>query len=256
MASATQRDGRGMFSSASSLVGALGLACASVAGADTTVPIDPGDGGNYAPEIDPAQFVDVIDNPYLPYAVGSRWVYEGESEGEIERIEVEVLDETREVMGIAATVVRDSVYVDDELVEDTYDWFAQDSEGNVWYLGEDTREFDEGVEVGTAGAWEAGVDGALPGIVMPADPQVGDAFRQEFYPGEAEDMGEVTEVGASRTIGLGDFEDVVVMTHWTPLEPDLIEEKWYARDVGTIYEAAVEGGDERVELIEFTGATG
>jgi hypothetical protein len=245
-----------MLSSTSTLVGVLGLSFASLAGVNTTLPIDPGDGGDYAPQIDPAQFVDVIDNPYLPYAVGSRWVYEGESEGETERIEVEVLDETREVMGIAATVVRDSVYVEDELVEDTYDWFAQDADGNVWYLGEDTREFDGSVEVSTAGAWEAGVDGALPGIVMPAAPQVGDAFRQEFYPGEAEDMGKITEVGVSRTIGLGDFDDVVVMTHWTPLEPDVIEEKWYARGVGTIYEEAVAGGDERVELIEFTVAAG
>ena len=244
------------------LIGTLGLAlgAAGAAGAtDTTEPapvIDPGDDGAYAPIIDPADFVEVIDNPYLPYAVGSRWVYEGQSEGEDERIEVEVLDDTREVMGITATVVRDTVYVDDEIVEDTYDWFAQDADGNVWYLGEDTREFEDGVAVNAAGAWEAGIDGALPGIVMPADPQVGDAFRQEFYPGEAEDMGEITEVGVVRSIGLGDFDDVVVMTHWTPLEPDVVEEKWYARGVGTIYEEAVAGGDEVVELIEFTPGDG
>jgi hypothetical protein len=241
------------------LVGTLGLALGAVAATDTTEPsavIDPGDGGDYAPEIDPAQFVDVIDNPYLPYAVGSRWVYEGQSEGEMERIEVEVLDETREVMGITATVVRDTVYVDGEMVEDTYDWFAQDADGNVWYLGEDTREFEDGVAVNAAGAWEAGIDGALPGIVMPAEPQVGDAFRQEYYPGEAEDMGEITEVGVARSIGLGDYDDVVVMTHWTPLEPEVIEEKWYARDVGTIYEEAVAGGDELVELVEFTPGDG
>jgi hypothetical protein len=240
------------------LIGTFGLAFGAfgaVGATDTTEPapvVDPGDGGDYSPIIDPANFVDVIDNPYLPYAVGSRWVYEGQSEGEMERIEVEVLDDTREVMGITATVVRDTVYVDDEMVEDTYDWFAQDADGNVWYLGEDTREFEDGVAVNAAGAWEAGIDGALPGIVMPADPQVGDAFRQEFYPGEAEDMGEITEVGVARSIGLGDFDDVVVMTHWTPLEPDVVEEKWYARGVGTIYEEAVAGGDELVELIEFT----
>ena len=240
------------------LIGTFGLAFGAVGAADatdTTEPapvIDPGDGGDYAPSIDPANFVDVIDNPYLPYAIGSRWVYEGQSEGEVERIEVEVLGDTREVLGITATVVRDTVYVDGEMVEDTYDWFAQDADGNVWYLGEDTREFEDGVAVNAAGAWEAGIDGALPGIVMPADPQVGDAFRQEFYPGEAEDMGEITEVGVARSIGLGDFDDVVVMTHWTPLEPDVVEEKWYARGVGTIYEEAVAGGDELVELIEFT----
>ena len=244
------------------LIGTFGLAFGAVGGADatdTTEPapvIDPGDGGDYAPSIDPANFVDVIDNPYLPYAIGSRWVYEGRSEGEVERIEVEVLGDTREVLGITATVVRDTVYVDGEMVEDTYDWFAQDADGNVWYLGEDTREFEDGVAVNAAGAWEAGIDGAVPGIVMPADPQVGDAFRQEFYPGEAEDMGQITEVGVTRSIGLGDFDDVVVMTHWTPLEPDVVEEKWYARGVGTIYEEAVAGGDELVELIEFTPGDG
>jgi hypothetical protein len=240
------------------LIGTFGLAFGAfgaVGATDTTEPapvIDPGDGGDYAPIIDPGNFVDVIDNPYLPYAVGSRWVYEGQSEGEMERIEVEVLDDTREVMGITATVVRDTVFVDDEMVEDTYDWFAQDADGNVWYLGEDTREFEDGVAVNAEGAWEGGIDGALPGIVMPADPTVGDAFRQEYYAGEAEDMAEITEVGVARSIGIGDYDDVVVMTHWTPLEPEVIEEKWYARDVGTIYEEAVAGGDELVELVEFT----
>ena len=211
--------------------------------------IDPGDGGEYAPEIDPADFVETIDNPYLPYAPGTRWVYEGESDGEVERIEVEVLDERREVMGISAVVVRDTVYIDDEIAEDTYDWFAQDADGNVWYLGEDTHEYEDGEPVNAAGAWEAGVGGAQPGIVMPAEPEVGDAFRQEYFTGEAEDMGEILEVGVSRSIELGDYDDVVVMEHWTPLEPDVVEEKWYAAGVGVIYET---DGDSEVELIEFT----
>lgn len=237
------------------LVAAVGVSLGTVGGTGTTEPspvIDPGDGGDYAPEIDPAGFVDVIDNPYLPYAVGSRWVYEGESDGELERIEVEVLDDTREVMGITATVVRDTVFVDGEMVEDTFDWFAQDADGNVWYLGEDTREFENGVAVNASGAWEAGIDGALPGIVMPADPQVGDAFRQEYYAGEAEDMAEVLEVGVPRSIALGDYPDVVVQEQWTPLEPDVIEEKWFANGVGMIYEAKTAGGEGSAELVEFT----
>jgi hypothetical protein len=216
-----------------------------------TPAIDPGDGGNYAPDIDPANFVETVDNPYLPYAAGTRWVYEGESDGEIERTEVEVLDERREVMGISAVVVRDTVYVDGEIAEDTYDWFAQDADGNVWYLGEDTHEYEDGEPVNASGTWEAGVDGALPGIVMPAEPEVGDAFRQEYYAGEAEDMGEILEVGVSRSIGLGDYDDVIVMEHWNPLEPDAVEEKWYAAGVGVIYET---DGDSEVELIEFTPA--
>jgi hypothetical protein len=213
--------------------------------------IDPGDGGNYAPAIDAANFVDSVDNPYFPLVPGTRWVYEGTSEGEVERTEVEVLDERREIEGISAVVVRDTVYIDDEMVEDTHDWFAQDSEGNVWYLGEDSHEYENGQDVGTSGSWEYGVDGALPGIVMPAEPAVGDAYRQEYYPGEAEDMGEILEVGISHSIALGDYDDVVVTEDWNPLEPDVVEHKWYARDVGMIAEAAVAGGDERAELVEF-----
>jgi hypothetical protein len=212
--------------------------------------IDPGDGGAYAPLIDPAEFVDVVDNQYFPLSPGSRWVYEGESDGDAVRIEVEVLAERRTIMGISAVVVRDIAYVDDEIVEETYDWYAQDSDGTVWYLGEATQEF-EGGEVSDAGSWEYGIDGALPGIVMLADPTVGDAYRQEYYAGEAEDMGEVIDVGATVTIGLGEYTAVVVTQDWTPLEPDVIENKSYAPGVGVIYETDVAGGDDFVELVKF-----
>lgn len=221
---------------------------------DTTAEpvIDPGDGGDYQPQVDPADFVDAVDNPYLPLVPGTRWVYEGEGdEGEVERIEVTVTDERREVMGISATVVRDSVYADGELIEDTWDWYAQDRDGNVWYLGEDTAEYEDGEVVNTEGAWEAGVDGALPGIVMPADPQVGDVHRQEYYVGEAEDMFEVTEVGASRTVPAGSYEEVLVTTDWTPLEPEVVEQKSYAPGVGVIAEEKTAGGDGYAELVEF-----
>jgi hypothetical protein len=216
--------------------------------------IDPGDGGDYAPELDPADFVAVIDNPYLPFTPGMKWVYEGEEDGETERTEVEVLDETRVIQGITATVVRDTVYVDGELAEDTYDWYAQDTDGNVWYLGEDTHEYEDGVAVNAEGAWEYGADGALPGIVMLAHPEVGDAYRQEYYEGDAEDMGEVLEVGATRELAIGFYEDVLVTEDWNPLEPDVVEEKSYAPGVGLIHEAKVAGGDGQSELIELSPA--
>jgi hypothetical protein len=216
--------------------------------------IDPGDGGDYSPQLDPADFVEVVDNPYLPFVPGMTWVYEGEEDGETERVEVEVLDETRDIEGITATVVRDTVYVDGEIAEDTYDWYAQDKDGNVWYLGEDSHEYEDGKAVNASGSWEYGKDGALPGIVMLAHPEVGDAYRQEYDEGEAEDMGEVLEVGATRELGIGSYDDVLVTEDWNPLEPDVIEQKSYAPGIGLIYEAKVEGGEGETELTEFTPA--
>ena len=229
------------------------MTTAPAATAVTTRPvIDPGDGGEYAPEVDPADFVEAVDNPYLPLAPGSRWVYEGETADGLERIEVVVTDERREVLGISAVVVRDTVTLDGEVIEDTLDWYAQDRAGNVWYLGEETAEYENGSVVSTAGSWEAGVDGALPGIVMLAEPVVGEAYRQEYYRGEAEDMGEVVRVGESVSVAFGEFDDVVVTEDWTPLEPEVVEEKSYAPGVGVVLEEKVAGADgERVELVEF-----
>jgi hypothetical protein len=188
----------------------------------------------------------------LPLTPGSTWVYESIGAEEVERIEVVVLQETRDVMGVVSTVVRDTVTVEGELVEDTYDWYAQDAEGNVWYMGEETAEYENGEVISTAGAWEAGVDGALPGIVMQAEPEVGDAYRQEFYPGEAEDMAEVVRVGVAEELAEESFEDLVVIEEWTPLEPDVIEEKSYAAGVGVVLEEVIEGGSGRIELVSFT----
>lgn len=211
--------------------------------------IDVGDPGDYAPAIDAADFGDKVDNPYWPLEPGTSWVYEGRADGEVERIEVTVLSETRQVLGITATVVRDTVTVDGELVEDTFDWYGQDADGNVWYLGEDSTEYEDGEAVSTAGSWEAGVDGALAGIVMWADPQVGQAYRQEFYEGEAEDVAEVIRTGESVTVAAGSFDGVLVTREWNPLEPGVVEEKSYAPGVGVVLERKVEGGEEVVELI-------
>ncbi len=219
---------------------------------DTATPIDPGDGGDYSVTIDPVDFVPEIDNDRLPLSPGNKWVYESTGGGEVERIEVVVTEEQRTVMGVSTTVVRDTVTVDGELVEDTYDWYAQDSEGNVWYFGEDTAEYEDGEIVSTAGAWEAGVDGALPGIAMEADPTVGDSYRQEYYPDEAEDLAEVVRSGVSEEVAFGAFDDLIVIEEWTPLDPDVVEEKYYASGVGVVLETTVQGGSGRIELISFT----
>ncbi len=213
--------------------------------------IDPGDGGDYAPVIDPADFVATVDNPYFPLPPGARWEYNDVSDGETEHVTVAVTDERRLVMGVSTVVVRDTVTVDGEVVEDTFDWFAQDRDGNVWYFGEAVQNFDAGRLESTDGSWEAGVDGALPGIVMPATPTVGRAYRQEYYPDEAEDLGEILRTGERRTVAFGAFDDVLVTRDWNPLEPDIIEEKSYAPGVGLIYETKVAGEEGSVELVDF-----
>ncbi len=201
-----------------------------------------------------SEFSAEIDNPYLPWVPGARWVYEGREGGDVERIDVEVLAGTRPVMGVPARVVRDTVTVNGELIEDTLDWYLQDAAGNVWYVGEDSKEYESGEVVSAAGSWEAGIDGAQPGIIMYADPagRIGIAYYQEFYEGEAEDIGEVVRVEDSVTVPAGTFEDVVVVLERNPLEPGVLEEKYVAPGVGVILEVVVEGGDERVELLEYT----
>ncbi len=225
----------------------LGSGCGNPAAEPSASPspeavIDPGDGGQYAPAIEAANFVDIVDNPYFPLAAGSRWIYDGTSEGEAERVEVVVTGERRTILGISATIVRDTVTIAGEVVEDTYDWYAQDRDGNVWYLGEAVQDFENGQVISTAGSWEAGVDGAYPGIVMKADPKVGDSYRQEYYVGEAEDLAEVLEVGADR----------VLTQEWNPLEPEVVEEKAYERGVGLVGEEKVRGGKGAVTLTSFT----
>jgi hypothetical protein len=212
---------------------------------------------DYAPQIDPSDFVNEVDNPYFPLKPGTTWVYEGQTEEGAERVEDTVLRETRRVMGVECVVLRDRVWLNGELIEDTVDWHAQDREGNVWYFGEDTIELENGKVVSTAGSWEAGVDGALPGIIMPADPKVGDSYRQEYYEGEAEDTAEViSRNGAALNDAVstpyGSFsKDVLVTEDWNPLEPDILEHKYYAPGIGLIGEVKVTGPSEKIELVDF-----
>jgi hypothetical protein len=209
--------------------------------------------GSEAVELDPADFTSEIDNPWLPLRTGSRWVYrETDQEGGDQRVVVTVLDETRTVLGIETRVVHDVVTEDGELVEDTYDWYAQDSDGNVWYLGEDTTEFEDGEPSSTAGSWEAGVDGALPGILVPAEPEVGMTYRQEYYEGEAEDAAEVLSLAEKVEAPFGQYDGVLMTKDYTPLEPDILEHKFYARDVGTVLALTISGGSDREELVAYT----
>jgi hypothetical protein len=205
---------------------------------------------NYAPDINPNDFVATIDNPLLPLEPGSVFKLRVETEDGVEHETITVTDRTKEVMGVTTTVVRDVVSVGGEPVEFTYDWYAQDKEGNVWYFGEDTAEYEDGKVVSRAGSWEAGVDGAQPGIIMNADPQINDAYRQEYYVSEAEDMYWVVGTDESKSVPFGDFDDVVHTLEWTPLEPKIVVEKFYAPGVGLITEHALSGGKENVQLVD------
>jgi len=203
--------------------------------------------------LDPANFVPRITNLYLPLTPGTTWFYRGvDSDGKAEKIEFTVTDMTKNILGINATVVRDIVTVDGQVIEDTLDWFAQDRSGAVWYLGEEVRDYENGKLVSTAGSWEAGVDGAQPGIVMPADPKVGMAYRQEYYKGQAEDAARVLSVQEKVKVPFGAFGDVIMTKDTTPLEPGMVEHKYYAKGIGQVLSVPVSGAAGRGELVKIT----
>lgn len=212
--------------------------------------MEAGEEGEYSPVINPEDFVEVIDNTYFPLIPGTTFVYEGEGEdGEDIRNEVSVTRETRVVMGVTTTVVLDKEWEDDELIEETLDWYAQDKDGNIWYFGEDAKEYEDGKLVSTAGSWEAGVGGAQPGILIKGDPQVGDVYRQEYLEGEAEDMAEVISLDESVTVAYGSYDNCLKTKEWNPLEPDSEENKYYAPGVGLLLEMQIKGGEEKLELV-------
>jgi hypothetical protein len=223
------------------------LALAAGCGGEEDMPSDLPEGSQTV-RLDPAEFSSEIDNPWWPMRPGSKWVYR---EGP-QQVVVTVLDSTRDVNGIEARVVHDVVTEDGDVVEDTYDWYAQDDDGNIWYLGEDTKEFENGKVVSTEGSWEAGVDGAQGGILVPAEPRVGMRYRQEYLEGEAEDAAEVLSLDERARVPFGSFDGLLKTKDYTPLEPALLEHKYYARDVGPVLAVTVRGGSGREELIRFT----
>ena len=225
---------------------AMALALTSVAAAKNNVKGPP-------PDIDPSNFVGEVNNPFFPLTPGTTFFYEGETDGIPTRDEVYVTYQTKQILGVRCTVVHDSVFENGVLAEDTFDWYAQDTAGNVWYFGEDSRELDEnGNVISTEGSWEAGVNGAQPGIIMEADPHVGDHYRQEFAAGVAEDMAQVLNLNRSACVRYGCFDDLLLTKEWSPLDPGVVEHKYYAEDVGFILGMAVKGEDERTELVRIT----
>jgi hypothetical protein len=206
---------------------------------------------DYMSHIYPENFVSTINNPFLVLTPGSTFIYTGETEEGTERVEIEVLSETRTVMGITCVVVRDRAFLENELIEDTYDWFAQDKDGNVWYFGEHVDNYEDGVVANHYGSWEAGVDGAQPGIIMLGNPVIGLHYRQELYIGEAEDEGEVVSKNESVTVPAGTFSGCLKIKETNPLDPESLEYKYYANGVGLVWVEKIQNPVETEELISF-----
>jgi hypothetical protein len=202
-----------------------------------------------------ADFTVDITNRYWPMHPGDRWVYEStDADGAAQHVEVSVLADTHTVAaGIEARVVHDLVTQDGAVVEDTHDWYAQDADGNIWYLGEQTTEYPPGEPPSTEGSWEAGVDGAQPGVAVPADPRPGLAYRQEHLAGEAEDAAVVLSTDEQVQTPTGTYTGALLTRETTPLEPDVAELKFYVPGVGQVLTLQTSGGSEREALVEVSG---
>jgi hypothetical protein len=230
------------------VVSLLLVACGGDSGSDSSPPQ-----GSESADLNPDDFVQQIDNPYWPMAPGTKWVFtETDFEGSEQRIEISVTNRKKTILGIEATVVRDVVTEDGELVEDTLDWFAQDKDGNLWYLGEDTTEYENGKPVSKKGSWEAGRDGAEAGVFLPGKPEVGMTYRQEYRAGEAEDQAKILSLDEQVHVAAGTYKDVLMTKDYTPLQPEILEHKFYARGVGPVLLVGLSGGNFWEELVRIT----
>ena len=201
--------------------------------------------------LDLSSFVDEVDNPFFPLKPGTTFFYQGTSDGSPITNEFAVTFDTKQILGVTTTVVHDRSFEDGQLAEDTFDWFAQDAAGHVWYFGEDTTTLDPdtGQPVSTVGSWEAGVNGAQPGIIMEAHPHVGDLYQQEVALGVAQDSARVLSLDQFACVSFGCFDHLLLTEEQTPLHPGELEWKYYAKDVGFILGNLVQGGNEHTELV-------
>ncbi len=210
-------------------------------------------GTTYAPVLDPANFVAVIDNTYFPLPVGRQLVYQGVRDGQTQTDTVTVTDQKRVILGISTTVVNDVATHGSTLLEKTLDFYAQDKQGNVWYLGEDTTAFLANGKTDTSGSFVAGVNGAQPGIIMEADPQIPDGYRQECAAGQAEDTAWIVGTTGSVTIPYARVRNVLTSLEATRVEPGSYDEKVYGPGIGIVREQALTGTSEFAQLVSVTG---
>jgi hypothetical protein len=240
---------------ASALIGA-GSATAGAttpAGSQTRGPIQSGAGPGWPATLSPSDFVRRVDNPWFPLKPGSTYRYEG-AKGQTKMVDaVKVTDRTKTILGVKTTVVHDVVRVHGKPEEMTNDFYAQDRHGNVWYFGEATKTLDShGNTVSTEGSFQAGVHGARAGVLISGHPKVGQGARQEFLKGQAEDHFKVLDLNAQVSVPFVSSHNALRTREWTPLEPGVIDNKYYVRGIGTVREITVKGPVERLRLVSFT----
>ena len=208
--------------------------------------------GTYKPSIDPANFVATIDNRYWPLKPGTAYHYKGVKGTTSQTDDEVVTSQTKQIIGVTSTVVRDTVSDHGAPVERTLDYYAQDKQGNVWYMGEDSFEKQNGRMVKASDSWLSGVKGAQPGIIMPASPRPGDKYRQEYYPpGEALDEATVLSTNGKVKVPTGSYQHVLVTSEFSPLEPQT-EQKYYVPGLGEAAERVVKGHHEEFQLASVT----
>jgi hypothetical protein len=194
-----------------------------------------------------------VDNPWFPLKPGTTFVYEGIKDGKRSRDVYTVTSDVKTIIGVPCVVVHDTLYLDGKVGEETFDYYSQDDHGNVWYFGEDTKELNaKGNVTSTEGTWHSGVDGAEPGIYITADPVVGQAFRQEYYRGQAEDQFRAVDLSASITVPYGSFNDALLTEEWTTLEPSVLDHKFYVKGIGEVAELSAKGPKEEGRLVSVT----
>jgi hypothetical protein len=208
--------------------------------------------GSYSAAIRPADFVRAVDNRYFPLKPGTGFHFRGTADGKAQTDDMVVTSKVKYVLGVRCTVVEDTVSENGKPIERTFDWYAQDKRGNVWYMGEDSLELKNGRFVRADDSWEGGVKNGKPGIIMAGDPRPGMVYRQEYYPpGGALDQARVLGLSGPVRVAAGTFKRVLVTIEWSPVEPQL-EKKYYVAGIGEIKEEVVQGGHERFQLVQVT----